>query len=133
VTGICPQYGGSVDVINYVVENKDAIEYISSYWKVKDTVQIWGNIHFTSKTEKKTKNVGFGEPVETSETVSINELVITSGSPCALDGEQSYDDAQELITTALANRQLKLDKMKEKKASTSTAKSSSATTKYPGF
>lgn len=113
VQGVVPQWGGKVDVVNYIVSSKDAIDHIGTYWNKGDTVKIVGKLNFSSKTEYVEEAMGFGEPVRTPKTTSIHELVITSGSAGGLEGDLAYDTAE--IATALEARKVRLEEAKNKK------------------
>lgn len=115
VTGILPQYGGSVDVVKFYPCNENVINAISQYWEEGDTVRANGRLNFTSKTETILREVDFGEPVEETRTISISELMITGGSSTPLEGDFAYD-ADE-IAAALKDRKTRLAELKEKKAS----------------
>jgi hypothetical protein len=114
-----PQYGGKVDVVPFVAINKGVIDAVSSYWNEGDTVKAAGKLNFTSKTETHTTEVDFGEPIEETRTVSVSELVLTSGSSTPLEGEFALN--ADDVTAALAARKAKLAELKEK----STAKGTS--------
>ena len=115
VKGILPQYGGRVDVIDFIVASTEAINHIQTYWNEGDTVRIAGKVNFSSRTIHEEKEVGFGEPIVEDRTISVKELIITSGSQSALEDELAYD--AEEIKKALKERQAILDEKKEKKGS----------------
>ena len=114
VTGIIPQFGGRVDVVDFVTANPKVISAIEQYWNENDTVSAVGRLNFSSKTEKVIKEVDFGDPQETTRTISVSELVITGGSSTPLDGELAYEmsDVQE----ALSARKERLEAAKTKAA-----------------
>ena len=112
VVGMVPQYGGKVDVVPFVAINKGVIDAVSSYWNEGDTVKAAGKLNFTSKTETHTTEVDFGEPIEETRTVSVSELVLTSGSSTPLEGEFALN--ADDVTAALAARKAKLAELKEK-------------------
>lgn len=116
VTGVLPQYGGKVDVVEFITANPKVIEAIDQYWSENDTVSAIGRLNFSSRTETVVKEVDFGEPQETVRTFSVSELVITGGSASPLDGDRAYDMNE--IKEALAERKARLDKMKEDAANT---------------
>lgn len=111
IRGILPQYGGSVDVVDFYATSPSVISAVSSYWNQGDTVKINGKLNFTSTVEEKMVEVDFGEPRMERRTVSVSELIITGGSQTPLDGDFAYD-ADE-IQSALAERQTRLAKAKE--------------------
>ena len=112
VTGILPQYGGKVDVIEFVATNKNVINAVNQYWNENDTVSAQGRLNFSSKVETVVKEVDFGEPQTTTRTTSVSELVLTGGSSTPLEGEYAYDMAD--IQAALADRKRRLEESKNK-------------------
>lgn len=112
VRGIIPQYGGKVDVVDFIAANPNVISAVSSYWNNGDTVQANGRLNFSSKTETIVTEVDFGEPVSSTRTINVSELVITGGSQNPLEGDFAYDMAD--ITAALEVRKANLEKQKEK-------------------
>lgn len=114
VTGIVPQYGGRVDVIEFVTANPKVIDAVKQYWTENDTVSAVGRLNFSSRTETVLKEVDFGEPQATTRTISVSELVITGGSSTPLEGDFAYDMSD--IQTALADRKSRLEASKTKSA-----------------
>ena len=112
ITGVVPQYGGQVDVIEFITANPKVIEAINQYWSENDTVSAIGRLNFSSRTETVLKEVDFGEPQETVRTYSVSELIITGGSAAPLEEGQAYDI--EEIKQALAERKARLEKEKDK-------------------
>lgn len=111
VKGILVQYGERADVVDFIVASNDAINHIQTYWNEGDTVRIAGKVNFSSRVIHEEKEVGFGDPIIEDRTISVKELIITSGSQSALDGDLAYeaDDIKE----ALKRRQATLDEQKE--------------------
>ena len=126
IRGILPQYGDTVDVVDFYATSPNVISAVSSYWNQGDTVKINGKLNFTSTVEEKMVEVDFGEPRMERRTVSVSELIITGGSQTPLEGDFAYD-ADE-IKSALADRQARLAKAKEesKNKSKGTAKAAPA-------
>lgn len=129
VTGIVPQYGGRVDVIEFVTANPKVIEAVKQYWTENDTVSAVGRLNFSSRTETVIKEVDFGEPQETTRTISVSELVITGGSSTPLDGELAYDMSD--IQAALTDRKSRLEETKKKSAAGKTRTAPEKTGKAP--
>lgn len=127
VTGIVPQYGGRVDVIEFITSNPKVIEAVKQYWTENDTVSAVGRLNFSSRTETVIKEVDFGEPQETTRTISVSELVITGGSSTPLEGDFAYD--MDDIQAALAERKTRLDASKAKSASGKTRNAPEKTAK----
>ena len=119
IRGIMPQYGGSVDVIDFFATSPNVIDAVSSYWEQGDTVKINGKLNFTSKTEEKLVEVDFGEPRTERKTISVSELIITGGSQTPLEDDFAFDTDE--IQAALEARQARLAEMKAKAKDTKTA------------
>lgn len=111
VKGILPQYGGKVDVVNFIVENANAIDYINMNWAEGDTVCAHGRLFFSQRTETTLVEVDFGEPIEQSKTIKVSDLIIT-GSKSNMNDALAYDAAE--IQQALSVRTAELEKKKEK-------------------
>lgn len=115
VTGMLPRYDGSVDVIEFVVTNPNAIDAISSYWSEGDTVKAEGRI--VSSMEEvttggaDTAEAFFGEAPAVRTYTRINRsFVITRGTPSPLEGEFAID--YEDVKAALAKRKAALEAKK---------------------
>lgn len=119
IRGILPQYGGSVDVVDFYATSPSVIDAVSSYWTQGDTVKVNGKLNFTSTVEERTIEVDFGEPRVEKHTISVSELIITGGSQTPLEGDFAYN--QDEIQDALNARQAKLAELKEKQKSKETA------------
>ena len=119
IRGILPQYGGSVDVVDFYAISPSVIDAVSSYWTQGDTVKVNGKLNFTSTVEERTIEVDFGEPRIEKHTISVSELIITGGSQTPLEGDFAYN--QDEIQEALNARQAKLAELKEKQKSKETA------------
>jgi hypothetical protein len=119
VKGILAQYGGKIDIVEFISNNKGVINGIDQYWNVGDTVKASGRLNFTSTTETVIQEVDFGEPIESQRTISVSELIVTGGSQTPMDGEFAIN--KDEIETAKAERLAKLEAQKTKdmaKAST---------------
>lgn len=112
IRGIMPQYGGSVDVIDFFATSPNVIDAVSSYWEQGDTVKINGKLNFSSKTEETVVQVDFGEPRIERKTISVSELIITGGSQTPLEGDFAFD--MDEIQSALEARQAHLAELKAK-------------------
>lgn len=112
IKGIVPQYGGKVDIIEFVCANENVTNVVSQYWNEGDTVKLKGRLNFTSKTEVIVEEVDFGEPTEKRRTINISELVITGGSQAPLEGDFAFN--RDEISQALAERKTRLEEQKEK-------------------
>ena len=114
ITGVVPQFGGKVDVVEFITANPKVIEAINQYWSENDTVSAIGRLNFSSRTQTVVKEVDFGEPQEMVRTYSVSELVITGGSASPLEEEQAYNI--EEIKNALAERKASLEEKKNEAA-----------------
>lgn len=124
IKGVIPQYGGRVDVVNFVAVSPNVINAVSSYWNIGDTVKANGRLNFSSTTEVVMKEVDFGEPVEQTRTINVSELIITGGSQTPMEGDFAYDNDD--IKTALAERKERLSEQKEKDANKAKNKTQAA-------
>ena len=111
IKGAVPGYGGSINVIEYIVENQKAVEHIQTFWNKGDTVKVYGKFNYTTVVETKEEEVGFGETVKKKVSHSKRELIITAGSPNAYDSDEAFDNGE--IVTALNARKEALNAKKE--------------------
>lgn len=116
IKAILPQYGNTVDVMEFIAHNPNVIDAISSYWQEGDTVKASGRLNFSSRTEVISQAVDFGEPIVQERTISVSELILTGGSATPLEGEFAYNSDE--IRAALARRTEKLEADKVKKTAT---------------
>jgi len=131
IRGIMPQYGGIVDVVDFLAINPNVIDAVSSYWEQGDTVKINGKLNFTSVTEEKEVAVDFGEPRIEKKTITVSELIITGGSQTPLEGDFAFD--MDEIQTALEARQARLAELKEKAKAKEAKSAPKAAPKKAGF
>ena len=132
VKGMVCRYNGTMDTFDYVVEHPDAINYIRSYWKIGDTVQVSGKIRFTVKTEQIEVPTRFGDPVFKTKTTNCRELVITADSSDVLTEADKY--SEEEVTNGLAKRAELIEKAKENAKKSSSGTTTPATKSNPyGF
>lgn len=103
IEGILEQYN-RWDVITFIAENKQAVDYIKANWAKGDTVSISGKIVGKTITRTFTKGgeSGFGEPEEETRTYHRVEYIVTSGSEPKED-EFAYD--KEKVKEGLADRE----------------------------
>lgn len=92
IKGAVVQYGGKVDVLQFIVENPDTVDYIQSHWNVNDTNTVKGRIRVTSKEEKPVaSSSSWGEDVPDTTTRMIRELIITKGDDEGKEEDFAYD------------------------------------------
>ena len=93
IKGALVQYGGKVDVLNFIVEAPDTVDYIQSHWNVNETNTVKGRIRVTSKEEKHdaASSSSWGEDVPDTTTRMIRELIITKGDDEGKEEDFAYD------------------------------------------
>lgn len=97
IRGAIVQYGGKLDVVDFIVEAPDKVEYISRNWSVNDTVNVKGRVRFTVKETDVTpaSKSSWGEDIpDIPTTQTVRELIVTSGSDEAFDEDFAYDPAE---------------------------------------
>lgn len=114
--GVLPQWGGRVDVIDFIVANRRIADHVRNNWQKGDTVLIGGRINFTSVVESAPQSENtFGEVMSSSKTKSIREYIITGGHEEPLTEEEGAY-AMEDIAEALQERQSRIETAKSKAA-----------------
>lgn len=108
IKGGIVQYGGRLDVVNFIVEAPDTVEYISRNWNVGDTVTVKGRIRVLSQ-EEEVQSSGWGEDVPDTTTRFVRELIITTGSDEGLEEDLAYDPAE--IKKAANERKAMIEQM----------------------
>lgn len=92
IKGGLVQYGGKLDVLEFVVEGSEKVDYIQRNWEINQTVTVKGRIRVTSVEEKNSGSEGsWGEDIPEVSTRMIRELVISTGSDEGKEEEFSYD------------------------------------------
>ena len=92
IKGGIVQYNGKLDVIDFIVENPDTIDYIERNWNIDDTVEVRGRIRVTAVEDKpKATESSWGEDVPEATTRTVRELIITKGSDEPYEEEFAYD------------------------------------------
>lgn len=122
------QYGEKLDLVPFYGISDGVINAISQYWNVEDTVKANGRLNFSSKTETVITEVDFGEPVESTRTTNISELIITGGSQTPLDGDFAFNFDE--IQKGLVERKAKLEAQKEKDMSRTKQKAAPAANSF---
>lgn len=135
VRGAMVQYGGRIDVIDFIVEEPSNVDYIERNWNEGDTVTIKGRIRVTSIEETSKSESSWGEDVPDTTTRYVRELIITKGDDQGKDEDFAYDPVEikkGFNVRKAMHEQLLLDaKNKSQKSSAPAASSSSgAKSKY---
>lgn len=114
IRALLVQYGGKVDIVNFVVKKPDAVAYIENNWSKGDAVIIKGVINFTTTTQNVAVEVEFGEAPDISRTTSVRELVITAGSASPVDNIYEVEE----LNAGIAERNSRLEADKQSKSAT---------------
>ena len=93
IKGGIVQYGGKLDVVEFIVESPDTVEYISRNWETNGTVTVKGRIRVLSQ-EEEVHSSGWGEDVPDTTTRFIRELIITTGDDECKEEDLSYDPVE---------------------------------------
>lgn len=110
VRGGIVQYNGRLDVVDFVVEAPDKVEFISRNWETNATLTVKGRVRVTShEVEATHEPSGWGEDIPDTTTTFIRELVITGGDDEGKDEEFSYDPAE--IKKAFNQRKAMIEQM----------------------
>lgn len=118
IKGIIPQWGGKVDVIDFIVANRKIVDLVKHNWQKGDTVLIGGYINYISIVETKTDDSNtFGEVMQSQSTRSVREYIITGGHEEPLTEEEGAYSADD-IAVALQERQKRIEEAKNKATAT---------------
>ena len=131
IKGAVVQYQGKLDVIEFIVEGADAVNYISRNWEENQTVNVGGRIRFTSQEEKRSANESsWGEELPETSTRMVRELIITRGSDEPFDEDFAYDAAE--IRKAFNERKARLEQLQvdAKKGAANKPTATSSNSKY---
>lgn len=116
IKGVIPQWGGKVDVIDFIVANRRIADHVRNNWKKGDTVLVGGYINYVSIVETVAEESNtFGEVMSSQKTRSVREYIITGGHEEPLteeEGAYSTDD----IAVALQERQARIEETKKANA-----------------
>jgi hypothetical protein len=134
IRGGIVQYGGKLDVVDFIVEAPDTVEYISRNWEPNTTVTVKGRIRVTSQ-EEEVQSSGWGEDVPDTTTRYIRELIITTGDDQPKEEDFSYDPVE--IKKAFNDRKAYIEQLQinarasgAKKNSVSANAAETASSKY---
>jgi hypothetical protein len=108
VQGGIVQYGGKLDVVNFIVEAPDTVEYISRNWVENGTVTVKGRIRVLSQ-EEEVQSSGWGEDVPETTTRFVRELIITTGDDECKEEDFAYDPVE--IKKAFNDRKAAIEQM----------------------
>lgn len=110
VTGALIGYADKAEIVKFVVEEKANIDFITSHWKVGDTVRIGGDLRFTEEIVEQEQEVGFGEAETRRFTRRRKEFIIKRGSAEGLDEEEAFN--YEEVKKSLKDRVDRMEAIK---------------------
>ena len=130
IRGAIVQYGGALDVLDFIVEDPDKVDYLRRNWEANQTVRVNGRIRVKTVEEKKSASTSsWGEELPEESTRTVRELIITGGSDEGFEEDLAYDP--EEIRKAFNVRKAKLEQM-QIDAKSGSAKKPVAETKSGG-
>lgn len=129
IKGGIVQYGGKLDVLEFIVEQPEAVEFISRNWNVNDTIGTVGRIRVTSQEEKTSgKTSSWGEDIPETTTRFVRELIITKGDDEGHEEEFAYDPTD--IKKAFNVRKALIEQMQTEATQTKPATTTASASKY---
>ena len=123
IKGGIVQYDSSLSVLEFIVEDPQCVEYISSNWNINDTVYVKGRIRYTSTEVNSTAGSSWGEDVPDTSTRTVRELIITTGSDEPYDEDSAYDPVE--IKKAFNIRKANIEQLQAQKVAPKQAKTTS--------
>ena len=109
IKGGIVQYGGNLDVMEFVVEEPSCVNFLTNNLEVNQTMILGGRIRYTTVEEVSASSGSWGEEVAASNTKTVRELVISGGDEGPKDEEFSYDPVE--VKKAFNVRKAKMDQM----------------------
>lgn len=111
IKGGIVRYGGTLDVVEFIVENPDGVDAISANYEPNQTMNVSGRVRYTSIEEKRPVNSssGWGETLTESSTHKVRELIITNDGGEPFDDEMAYDPVE--IKKAFNERKARLEQL----------------------
>jgi len=131
IKGAVVQYGGSVDVFDFIVEDSDKIDYLQRMLEPGQTFRIGGRIRYTQEEVQRSASSGWGETFESDSTRTVRELIVTGGGEAPYDEDFAYDPDE--IKKALNARKARMEQAQiDAKNNGDSAKKAAAATAKPG-
>lgn len=132
VKGAVVQYNETLDILNFIVEQPEAVEFIERNWNVNDTVTIKGRVRVTSVEAEPVKS-SWGEEVPETNVRTVRELIITTGDDEGKEEEFAYDqnDIRKLFNARKVRlEQMQIDAQNSSKKAAAPAASASPARRY---
>lgn len=123
IKGAVVQYGGILDVLNFIVEAPDSVDFIQRNWNTNDTVTVKGRVRVVAK-EEKPQATSWGEDVPETTVGTTRELIITTGDDCGKEEDFAYSetDIRKLFQARKARiEQMQIDATSKNKQSATTS------------
>lgn len=121
IKGGIVQYGGRLDVVEFVVQDPAKVEYLARNWNIDDTVNVRGRIRVTSQEDTHSaEHSSWGEDIPEVSTQMVRELIITTGSDTGFDEEFAY--SKDDIRKAFNVRKAEIEQMQIQAKNGSAAK-----------
>jgi len=110
VRGGIVQYGGRLDVLDFIVEAPDKVEFVSRNWETNKTLTVKGRVRVTShEVTSSSEGSSWGEDIPDTTTTFVRELIITGGDDEGKEEDFSYDPAE--IKKGFNQRKAKIEQM----------------------
>lgn len=123
VKGAVVQYNSVLDVLEFIVEGADRVEYVERNWNINDTVNVGGRIRVTSQEATRPASTSsWGEELPETTTRMVRELIITRGSDEPFEEDFAYDPAE--IKKGFNERKANIEQMQIDAKNRGTQKSS---------
>lgn len=133
IKGAVVQYNETLDVLNFIVEQPEAVEFIERNWNMNDTVTIKGRIRVKAVEAAEPVKSSWGEDVPESTTRTVRELIITTGDDSGKEEDFAYDpaDIKKLFNARKARiEQMQIDAQNSSKKAAAPAASASPARRY---
>lgn len=111
IKGIVPIYGGRVNVMTFIAETPQAIDFISANWNEGDSVPAQIALKFCVEAQESVEEQAFGDPIKKVRTKHVNEFIIVGGNDPYAD-DKAFEMSE--IQSGLAQRKAYLETLKEK-------------------
>lgn len=109
IKGAIVQYGGALDIMEFVVEDPSCVNFLSHNLEINQTMILGGRIRYTSVEEVSASSGSWGEEVAAATTKMVRELVISGGDEGPKDEDFAYDPVE--IKKAFNVRKAKMDQL----------------------
>lgn len=104
-------YGNTANLIDFKVENPQAVDYVRNAFSAGQEVKLSGKVIVSEEKIEKVEEAAFGNPIVTIFTKTSRKLLVTAATPPV---DSTLDAAER--QTMLATREARLSESKEKSA-----------------